>query len=288
MKKIFYILIFVLNINTIYALTLGAIKNKDLLVNTDNQTVKSNFENVCDSTYLSDVNNETIKDISDSTEISAQEISDFFDKYTGSEADRKKAAEYQAKANKKTQMLLNDPEVSEEDKIRLRAAYDNAQPDWENLKNGIPCPDDSQEKGIILDEDGYFVTPDEQLVKLNKGTEILYFCDYKSNLLTGFLYKFKTDSKVWISKGTANSSSGKYNFEGYYSDGQKYADTGGSYVTKGDEVWMVEQNANYQDSTVKRELTISKIRIFETGYSNFYDKSTTLTSKTNEIKTNCE
>jgi hypothetical protein len=147
----------------------------------------------------------------------------------------------------------------------------------------------SSEKGIVLEEEGIFVDPNNQLVKLPAQAEILYMCNYEDNLRNiGYLYKFRKDNKVWESRG--EMSGGGYLFEGYYSNGEKYTGEKES-IKGGDIVWVVKQNINYNPaytSVESRNLSIQKVRIKSTEYSSFYYASETLSAATSmTVTVNC-
>jgi hypothetical protein len=145
------------------------------------------------------------------------------------------------------------------------------------------------EKGITLKEAGYFVAPDKHIVKLPAKAEVLYMCDYEEHLKnTGYLYKFKINGNVWKSEG--EMSSGGYLFDGYYSNGQKYSEAGNT-VNGGDTVQTVRQNIIYStDNTAveSRELSLQKVRIKTTAYSDFYNQAETLGQEESvNVSTSC-
>jgi hypothetical protein len=148
---------------------------------------------------------------------------------------------------------------------------------WQEEEEGEAAA--ASEKGIVLEEEGIFVAPDNQLVKLPAQAEILYICNYEEHLgNTGYLYKFRKDNKVWESRGTM--AAGGYLFEGYYSNGEKYTE-GKESVKGGDIVWVVKQNINYNPeytSVESRNLSIQKVRIKSTEYPSFYYESETLSA----------
>jgi hypothetical protein len=147
----------------------------------------------------------------------------------------------------------------------------------------------ASEKGIVLEEEGTFVAPNNQLVKLPAQAEILYLCNYDEHLgNTGYLYKFRKDNKVWESRGTM--SAGGYLFEGYYSNEQRYTEEQET-VKGGDIVWVVKQNINYNQaytSVESRHLSIQKVRIKSTAYPSFYYEVEMLSAAKSVIVTvNC-
>ncbi|MDR0573556.1 MAG: AHH domain-containing protein, partial [Tannerella sp.] len=155
---------------------------------------------------------------------------------------------------------------------------------WQEEEEGEAAS--ASEKGIVLEEEGIFVAPNNQLVKLPAQVEILYMCNYEESLNNkGYLYKFRKDNKVWESGGTM--SAGGYLFDGYYNNGQRYTEENDS-VKADDIVWVVKQDINFKPNCAgykpecieNRNLSIQKVRIKSTAYPSFYDESEALSAAT--------
>jgi hypothetical protein len=73
------------------------------------------------------------------------------------------------------------------------------------------------DKEFVLKEDGYFLTPANKLIKLSKGTEIIFTCDQPQSINNGALFSFKTpDGVYWHSTLNPNKGVTETSFKGYF------------------------------------------------------------------------
>ena len=73
------------------------------------------------------------------------------------------------------------------------------------------------DKEFVLKEDGYFLTPANKLIKLSKGTEIIFTCDQPQSINNGALFSFKTpDGVYWHSTLNPNKGVIETSFKGYF------------------------------------------------------------------------
>lgn len=95
------------------------------------------------------------------------------------------------------------------------------------------------DKDFVLKEDGYFLTPSNKLIKLPKGTQIIFTCDQPQRYKNGALFSFKTpDGFYWhdTTKFTMNEKT----FDGYFK-----ADKNGWIKSNGQLISYSDSNFKY-------------------------------------------
>jgi len=71
------------------------------------------------------------------------------------------------------------------------------------------------DKDFVLKDEGYFLTPSNKLIKLPKGTQIIFTCDQPQRYRNGALFSFKTpDGFHWYD--TSNFALNQKYFNGYF------------------------------------------------------------------------
>lgn len=105
------------------------------------------------------------------------------------------------------------------------------------------------DKEFILKEDGYFLTPSNKLIKLSKGTEIIFTCDQPQSINNGALFSFKTpDGVYWHSTLSPNKGVTETSFKGYFkatTDGWDKDKNTGSLISYSDSNFKYNSAGKY-------------------------------------------
>lgn len=90
------------------------------------------------------------------------------------------------------------------------------------------------DREFVLKEDGYFLTPSNKLIKLSKGTQILFTCDEPQQYNNGAIFSFKTpDGFYWHCK--TKLALNEKSFDGYFkADKKSWIKNNGQLVTYSD------------------------------------------------------
>ena len=95
------------------------------------------------------------------------------------------------------------------------------------------------DKDFVLKEDGYFLTPSNKLIKLLKGTQIIFTCDQPQRYKNGALFSFKTpDGFYW--HDTTKFALNETSFDGYFK-----ADKNGWVKNNGQLISYSDSNFKY-------------------------------------------
>lgn len=98
------------------------------------------------------------------------------------------------------------------------------------------------DKKFILNEDGYFMTPSNKLIKLIKGTEISFYCQPPQSYQNNVLHGFKTPDGFYWDNATQYHLNVK-TFDGFYK--VKKDKSGWTKDDSGNRILYTDNNFNY-------------------------------------------
>lgn len=111
------------------------------------------------------------------------------------------------------------------------------------------------DKDFVLKEDGYFLTPSNTIIKLLKGTEIIFTCDQPQQYQNGALFSFKTpDGYYW--HDTTKFGLNEKAFKGYFK-----ADSKGWIKDNGKLISYSDSNFKYNGAGKYEVYFINKLTI---------------------------
>ncbi|MBF7093605.1 hypothetical protein IUY40_18905, partial [Flavobacterium sp. ALJ2] len=101
------------------------------------------------------------------------------------------------------------------------------------------------DKDFVVKEDSYFLTPSNKLIKLSKGTQIIFTCDQPQHYQNGALFSFKTpDGFYW--HDTTKFALNEKTFNGYFkANSQGWVRSNGQLIPYSDSNFKYNGAGNY-------------------------------------------